>query len=42
MRVMVSPGGEESVVLMDFTNTGGSKANGGSWASELSHDQLQS
>ena len=32
MRSVVSPGGEESVVLMDFTHTGGTKVKGGSWA----------
>ena len=39
MRAVVSLGGEESVVLMDFTHTGGSKVKGGrrAGASELSH-----
>jgi len=33
-RAVVSPGGEESVVLTDFTHTGGRKVKGGRWAGQ--------
>jgi hypothetical protein len=41
---VVSPGGKESVVPMDFTRTGGRKVRGGRWAeaSDLSHGRWRS